>query len=454
MQKTQTAELKLIPLQAFDRHQSVPDLVPNLQVLPADFGLAGDKRHFFLAIHPKGYRLRLSQQAYDLVALLQETSATISYEQAAQRLSESWHISLDAYTLYRKVMTILAPVGLLADNPTPASRPRDMLAFKIPLLPPSLVTSLVHFLTWLYHPLIAIPICCLASLITLIFLFKGMPNITTMNATPQTLFWTYILCLCSILWHELGHATACRRFHAPLGPIGFCLYIIFPAFYTDVSGIWQLSRKQRAIVDLGGIYFQSMVLLLFYGLYLLTASQLYLFAVASIVGSILFSLNPFLRFDGYWMVTDLLGLIALDQLQQAINSACIHSLRQGKGRMRQTLQALRMHMEQAIPETTPTWLKLSLLIYVLVTNIFWLWFFIKLFYWLSGLFQTYPGQVAMLLFQVQHQSWMAAGYTLGKILIPCFALFGLISLILRLTKNGSRSFLPQKPSNTSIHKEI
>ena len=50
------------------------------------------------------------------------------------------------------------------------------------------------------------------------------------------------------------------------GNIGFALYFIYPAFYTDVTKVWRLPRLKRAVVDLGGIYFQAIlfVVLTFY----------------------------------------------------------------------------------------------------------------------------------------------------------------------------------------------
>jgi putative peptide zinc metalloprotease protein len=453
MPKPPRPDLQIIPRQVFDQNQSIPRLVPGLQVQPADFGLPGGKQHFFLAIHPLGYQLRLSQQAYDIIKLLQETSATTSYEQAARKLSEAWKKPIDIYDLYYKVMTVLAPQGLLADTPLPASRPRSVLAFRAPLLPPTLVTLLTGPLVWLFHPLFIVVICSLASITTILFLSKQVLDTEITNATPSTLIWAFLCCVGSILWHELGHATACRRFCAPVGPIGFGLYFIFPAFYTDVSRVWQLTRKQRVVVDLGGIYFQSMALILLYALYLMTSSQICLFAVALVIGSILFSLNPFLRFDGYWMINDLLGVTALDQFRRAINIAFINGFKHGKGHVKQTLHALQKNLQFCIPSTTPTGVKIFLLLYVSITNVFWVWFFIRLLDWLLSLFQTYPDQTRAMVLQLQHHNWMQTGYMLGKLLIPCFIIFCLISLILRTKRKISRFFSLRKQSASLFPKK-
>ncbi|MCB0128998.1 MAG: hypothetical protein KDE58_42320, partial [Caldilineaceae bacterium] len=67
-----------------------------------------------------------------------------------------------------------------------------------------------------------------------------------------------ICLLFSIFLHELGHVAACQRWHCPHGPLGFGLYFSMPVFYVDVTQAWRLNRRQRAAVDLGGVYLQML----------------------------------------------------------------------------------------------------------------------------------------------------------------------------------------------------
>lgn len=69
------------------------------------------------------------------------------------------------------------------------------------------------------------------------------------------------LYIISSFFHELGHASACRYFKVEHGGIGLGLYLTFPVFFTDVTKIWTLPRKQRAVVNSAGIYFQLIFLL-------------------------------------------------------------------------------------------------------------------------------------------------------------------------------------------------
>lgn len=112
----------------------------------------------------------------------------------------------------------------------------------------------------------------------------------------------------SSLFHEMGHAAACRYFNAENGGVGFGLYISFPVFYTDVTNIWRLTRKQRIIVNFSGVYFQLLFLLPFFVIYFLTGDNIPKLFIYTINLNFLFTLNPFFKFDGYWIMSDLMGV--------------------------------------------------------------------------------------------------------------------------------------------------
>jgi putative peptide zinc metalloprotease protein len=115
--------------------------------------------------------------------------------------------------------------------------------------------------------------------------------------------------------HEFGHASAAARYGCKHMTIGWGIYIIYPVLWTNVSEAWKLPRRQRALVDVGGVYFESLFLLLISVLYLETGHTLFLLAFIFIDLSIIMTLNPFLRMDGYWLISDLFGIVNLRQQQ-------------------------------------------------------------------------------------------------------------------------------------------
>jgi putative peptide zinc metalloprotease protein len=110
-------------------------------------------------------------------------------------------------------------------------------------------------------------------------------------------------------FHEIGHATACRYGGARPGRMGCGLYLAWPAFYTDVSDTYRLNRRGRLRTDLGGVYFNVIVIVVATGVYLLTHSLEILVLVIAIQHlEIAHQLLPVIRLDGYYVVSDLTGV--------------------------------------------------------------------------------------------------------------------------------------------------
>jgi putative peptide zinc metalloprotease protein len=115
----------------------------------------------------------------------------------------------------------------------------------------------------------------------------------------------------SCLVHELGHAGACVRFGVRPGPIGVALYLMFPVFYTDVTRIWRLRRWQRVVVDGAGSHVQCLCGAGYVLAYAHTKEAAFFVATNLIVVTTLLNMNPLFRFDGYWLLSDALGVSGL-----------------------------------------------------------------------------------------------------------------------------------------------
>ena len=120
------------------------------------------------------------------------------------------------------------------------------------------------------------------------------------------------MCASSML-HELGHAAACKRMGVGHGGIGFGMYLTFPVFYTDVSRVWRLPRRKRLVVNIAGVYFQCFILAGLLGWYYASRSDVARYLVLSMNLGFVLTLNPFFRFDGYWIASDALGVPNLRQ---------------------------------------------------------------------------------------------------------------------------------------------
>lgn len=155
----------------------------------------------------------------------------------------------------------------------------------------------------LFNPYVSLPIMCF-------FCYFFFTKIVLKDAENTNSIATPFLILASILFHEIGHAAACYSVKAKPGLIGFGMKGVFPTFYTDVSDVWRKGRKERLIVDSGGIYFQ----LIFAGTLILFVDVFpsLITAINVIILLAFFSSLPIYKFDGHWLLGDLLSVNSLD----------------------------------------------------------------------------------------------------------------------------------------------
>jgi putative peptide zinc metalloprotease protein len=112
----------------------------------------------------------------------------------------------------------------------------------------------------------------------------------------------------SAVFHEFGHAAGCYHSGGRPGAIGVGLYLIYPAFYTDVTDAYRLNRAGRLRTDLGGIYFNSLYILGVAAIYAWTGWAPLLFVILLVHLEILEQLLPVVRLDGYFILCDLIGV--------------------------------------------------------------------------------------------------------------------------------------------------
>lgn len=136
--------------------------------------------------------------------------------------------------------------------------------------------------------------------------------------TPRGAFWFFI-CLAGIkIAHELGHAFIAKSLGLHIRSMGIVLIVLWPILYTDATEAWRLKdRNKRFKIDRAGLMVEFSVA----GLSLLlwgilpegTLKSLFFFlSSTSLISSLLINVNPFMRFDGYYLLMDVWGI---DNLQ-------------------------------------------------------------------------------------------------------------------------------------------
>jgi putative peptide zinc metalloprotease protein len=155
-------------------------------------------------------------------------------------------------------------------------------------------------------------VAVLAGLVALdiwLFLFHGVAqSLRQVLYSPALLMMMLGLVVLSAAFHECGHATACAYGGARPGVMGAGLYIVWPAFYTDVTDAYRLGKGGRLRTDLGGVYFNVVFMLAVTGAYAATGYEPLLLIIPFMHLEILHQFLPFIRLDGYYIVSDLTGV--------------------------------------------------------------------------------------------------------------------------------------------------
>lgn len=260
------------------------------------------------------------------VELLREFNGERTTDEAVDAFLER---NPDVFTkgwLKRLIDCSLIPKGLLVEGHQDPARVavsrqprRAFLHIKIPLIKPSVVDPIAHRLGFLFRrewmTVGLLVFVATHAYVYGVLIREHAVDFNQLNALSIiALLW---LSTVSMIFHEFGHASAAARFGCRNTTIGWGLYFIYKVLWTDVSEAWKLPRWQRAIVDIGGVYFQSFFLLLMLAAYLYTGNTIYLFAFVFSDMQLGSNFNPFLRMDGYWLMSDLFGIVNLRQ-QQAI----------------------------------------------------------------------------------------------------------------------------------------
>lgn len=193
----------------------------------------------------------------------------------------------------------------------------NYLFMRIPLFRPDRFLSTTYPLV---RPLFSRTFALLMVLTGLVGLFLAARQWDTFLATFVDLFslegavFFAITLSCLKVIHEFGHAYTAKRFGCRVPTMGVALLVLVPMLYTDVNEAWKLTeRRQRLAIGLAGIDAElccAAIALVAWAV--LPAgparSAAFLVATSTWVATVLLNLSPFMRFDGYYVLSDFLEM--------------------------------------------------------------------------------------------------------------------------------------------------
>ncbi len=128
---------------------------------------------------------------------------------------------------------------------------------------------------------------------------------------PGNLALLFAAFLLTKILHEFGHAFACRVFGGEVHQMGFMLLVFSPVPYMDATASWAFRERWRRVwVGAAGMYVELFLAALAVFVWANTGAGLinglaYNIMFVASVSTLLFNLNPLLRFDGYYILSDL-----------------------------------------------------------------------------------------------------------------------------------------------------
>ncbi len=145
-----------------------------------------------------------------------------------------------------------------------------------------------------------------------------LPSFQDFFAVKNWLYMAITMGVVKVL-HEFGHGLSCKKFGGECHELGFMLLVFTPCLYCNVSDSWMLSNKwKRVWIGAGGMYVE--LILASFATFVWWFSQpgfINFLALAVMficsVSTVVFNGNPLLRFDGYYILMDILEIPNLRQ---------------------------------------------------------------------------------------------------------------------------------------------
>ncbi len=292
-----------------------PARAANVQLMGEMSG-SGYRQPPALARRADGQVVQLTPLLY---VVLTSLDGEREYDELAAAVSEATGRTVSADNVHQ-LTDKLRSLGLAAseDGSEPElqrSNPLLALRFKAVVTDPERTRRLTTPFAALFNPiLVAVVVAAFAWISWWVLFERGLASAThDAFARPGLLLVVLAITVLSAGFHEFGHAAAARRGGAPPGAMGVGLYLIWPAFYTDVTDSYRLGRGGRLRTDLGGLYFNALVVVGTAAAWWLTRDDAILLLVATQILQMLHQLLPLVRFDGYHVLADLTGVPDLFQ---------------------------------------------------------------------------------------------------------------------------------------------
>lgn len=246
------------------------------------------------------YRLKISNKSYELLQLADGKNNLEDIKNAINDCDINIEFLEDFYFQNFAKYGIIENQDIVVEQ---IGKP-DYLKLSFILFPAKIVNLITPFLKFLFVSKTMYFVLFFSLFFLTFTTFKYYHIFLNYNLYQVNWLYFGLLGFISVTFHEFGHASSANYFGAKHGGIGGGFYLFSPVYFADVSDIWKLSRYKRIIVNLSGVYFESLISCLYISLGFFTTNEMFIVIGVFTFFHSLWNLNPFLRNDGYWVLSD------------------------------------------------------------------------------------------------------------------------------------------------------
>ena len=301
---------------------------------------------FVIQDHTNNVFFRLAEPAYRFIGLLDGVRTVgRAWNLAAEQLGDDAPTQGEVIQLLGQLYTAnLLQAEVPADTHTLFARYKkrkqreiagymmNIMFARIPIFDPdAFLNKWLSLLGWIFSPLGAVIwVAVIAAGVWFIAQLPGWQDKITSRAnsmlSPDNLILLYVAFALIKACHEMGHAISCKKFGKQSGTggevhiIGIMFLVFTPIPYVDASSSWALTNKwHRAIVGAAGMWVElaiaSVAAMVWANSNDGTVVHNFAYNIMFVAGfsTIVFNANPLLRYDGYYILSDLLEIPNLAQ---------------------------------------------------------------------------------------------------------------------------------------------
>ena len=205
-----------------------------------------------------------------------------------------------------------------AHNAAAKQRKRNPLAIRFALLDPDVwLESTRQYWTLLFNKFLVL-IAAVFVMLAVVLAFVNTDGLReswhNLAGSPSHWWWYGLLFPCLKLLHELAHAICIKRWGGAVHEAGITLLVLMPIPYVDASDSWLFQkRSQRLITAAAGIIAETVAVALALIVWSIVEPGVlrdFAFAIVVLgtVSTLFFNANPLLRFDGYFILQDIIDI--------------------------------------------------------------------------------------------------------------------------------------------------